>query len=210
MEAPEFARQIARSLLEAGAVKLSLDTPFTWASGWRSPIYCDNRVTLAYPHIRTHIRDGLVTAARAHFPQVEVIAGVATAGIPQGALVAQELGLPFAYVRPKPKEHGKGQQIEGHIAQGQNVLVIEDLVSTGGSSLKAIQALRDAGAQVAGLLCTFTYGFPHSIAAFTTVEVPFFALSDYEALLEEGERQGLVLTEQLQVLSAWRSSPETW
>ena len=177
-------KKVAESLLKIKAIKLQPSEPFTWASGWKSPIYCDNRKTLSFPEIRTLVRDEFVKTVKAKYPQVEVIAGVATGAIAQGALVAQELGLPFIYVRSSPKDHGLGNLIEGDLKAGQKVVVIEDLISTGGSSLKAAEAVRAAGAEVLGMVAIFTYGFPVSENAFKEHKVELTTLSNYNAMIE--------------------------
>jgi orotate phosphoribosyltransferase len=201
---------IAKGLLAAGAVKVQPDNPFTWASGWKSPIYCDNRLTLSYPKLRTEITEALVAAAKAQFSQATAVAGVATAGIPQGALLADRLQLPFLYVRSSAKAHGMGNKIEGKAEAGAKVIVVEDLISTGGSSLKAVEALREAGCEVLGLLAIFTYGFPQAKQAFAEANVPFATLSNYSTLLEVAQQQGLVQQEQLASLEQWRQEPEVW
>ncbi len=210
LAAAATARHVAGWLLDSEAVRLRPTAPFTWSSGWRSPIYCDNRVTLAFPEIRTGIADALTAAARAHFPDAEAIAGVATAGIAQGCLLADRLGCPYSYVRPQPKTHGMGNQIEGRILPGQRVVLVEDLISTGGSSLKAAEALRAAGAEVVGMLAVFTYGFPQAERAFQAAGIPLVCLSDYAALLEEAQARGVIGEAELAHLHAWRESPETW
>ncbi|WP_019986987.1 orotate phosphoribosyltransferase [Rudanella lutea] len=202
--------QIARHLLEVKAVKLRPEEPFTWSSGWLSPIYCDNRVTLSYPEVRTFIKNALADAIRQNFPAADIIAGVATAGIAQGALVADVLNLPYCYVRPEPKKHGMGNQIEGRFEAGQRVVVIEDLISTGGSSLKVVEALRQAGADVLGMAAIFTYGFPLADENFRNANVPLVCLSDYSALIEEAQRMDYVQAEQLSSLGAWREDPGSW
>jgi orotate phosphoribosyltransferase len=179
----EIEQQVAEFLLQIKAIKLQPDNPFTWASGWKSPIYCDNRVTLSYPSIRTYIRQKLSLVIQEEFGSVGCIAGVATAGIPQGALVAQELGLPFIYVRAKPKEHGTGNMIEGEIMPGQRIVVIEDLISTGKSSLQAVEALREAGYEVAGLAAIFSYGFDVAEENFKKAKCRYITLSNYSAML---------------------------
>ena len=201
---------IARLLLSVQAVRLQPDNPFTWSSGWKSPIYCDNRVTLAYPEVRTFIKNALADAIRQHFPLAGVIAGVATAGIPQGALVADVLGLPYCYVRPEPKAHGMGKQIEGHLESGQRVVVIEDLISTGGSSLKVVDALRVAGADVLGMAAIFTYGFAIADQNFRDRDVPLVCLSNYDALLAEAQTLNYVSAETLTSLATWRQNPAGW
>lgn len=202
--------QIARQLLEVQAVKLRPNDPFTWSSGWLSPIYCDNRVTLSFPAVRTFIKNALADAIQLNFPTVEVIAGVATAGVAQGALVADVLNLPYCYVRPEPKKHGMGNQIEGRFQSGQKVVVIEDLISTGGSSLKVVEALRQAGAEVLGMAAIFTYGFPLAATNFEAANVPLICLSDYAALIDEAQRMDYVQEEQLVSLAAWRNDPAIW
>ena len=201
---------VARHLLMVQAVRLQPENPFTWSSGWKSPIYCDNRVTLAHPDVRTYIKNALADAIRQQFPTVEVIAGVATAGIPQGALVADALGLPYCYVRPEPKAHGMGKQIEGHLAENQRVVVIEDLISTGGSSLKVVDALRQAGAQVLGMAAIFTYGFPLADQNFAARQVPLICLSDYDALLAEAQQLNYISADAMASLAAWRQDPAGW
>ena len=206
----ETARQIVLNLLDIGAIKLSPDEPFTWASGLKSPIYCDNRLALSYPGIRDYIKYALSSAVRKHFSDSEAIAGVATAGIPQGALVADELDLPFIYVRSKPKGHGLTNQIEGRIVPGQKVAVIEDLVSTGGSSLKAVQAIREAGMEVLGMISIFTYGFDLSVRNFSEADVTYVSLSDYNTLIQVGIEEDLIPEAQIERLKAWRKSPDSW
>ncbi len=209
-ENTQTARQIVLYLLDIGAIKLNPDQPFTWASGWRSPIYCDNRLALSFPEIRDYIKHALSTAVREYFSGTEAIAGVATAGIPQGALVADELDLPFIYVRSKPKGHGLTNQIEGRQVPDQKVAVIEDLVSTGGSSLKAVEAIRDAGMEVLGMVSIFTYGFDLSIRNFEQANVPYVSLSDYDTLIRVGIEEDLIPEAQIERLKAWRKSPDSW
>lgn len=204
------SRKIAAMLLETKAVKLSPEKPFKWSSGWNSPIYCDNRVTLSFPEVRSFIKKSLAKAIKKHFPDAEVIAGVATAGIPQGALVAEALGLPFAYVRPKPKEHGMGNQIEGRIEAGKKVVVIEDLISTGGSSLKAVDALREAGIEVIGMAAIFTYGFKIADKNFEEKGVKLITLSNYSSLIDEAIQKNYVSADTLESLKKWRRNPEKW
>lgn len=201
---------IASDLLQINAIKLSPDEPFTWASGWNSPIYCDNRKTLSYPEIRTNIRNAFCKLIKELYPNVEVIAGVATGAIAQGALVAEEMGLPFVYIRSSAKGHGMGNQIEGEYKAGQNIVVVEDLVSTGGSSLKAVDALRSAGCNVLGMVAIFTYAFPIAQENFSIAECKLDCLSDYEALIQLAVERGVVKPEQAQTLKEWRESPETW
>lgn len=200
----------AQRLLDIEAVKLRPAQPFVWASGWHSPIYCDNRKTLSYPQLRTYVKQELANLVRAHFPQAEVVAGVATGAIPQGALVSDLLGLPFLYVRSKPKDHGMANLIEGDLRKGQKVVVVEDLISTGGSSLKAVEALREAGAEVTGMVASFTYGFPVAAQAFADAGVQLFTLSNYEAVLAVALRTGYVQPSQLPVLREWRQDPGNW
>jgi orotate phosphoribosyltransferase len=201
---------IARHLLDVKAVRLQPESPFTWSSGWKSPIYCDNRVTLAFPTVRTYIKNALADAIRQQFPGVQAIAGVATAGIPQGALVADVLGLPYCYVRPEPKSHGMGKQIEGQLETSQSVVVIEDLISTGGSSLKVVDALRAAGANVLGMAAIFTYGFSVADKNFADKGVKLVCLSDYNALLTEAEAMNYISADALDSLASWRENPADW
>jgi orotate phosphoribosyltransferase len=206
-----LAENVASMLLEVKAVRLSPDQPFKWASGWNSPIYCDNRITLSYPKVRTAIKNGLASAVQAYFSDVDIIAGVATAGIPQGALVADWLELPFCYVRPEPKKHGMGNQIEGAtIKPGQKVVLIEDLVSTGGSSLKAVDALREAGANVLGMVAIFTYGFDIARKNFADKDLSFYTLSDYETLIGEAVSKKYISESQMITLQEWRENPSEW
>jgi orotate phosphoribosyltransferase len=191
-------------------VKLQPKNPFTWASGWKSPIYCDNRVTLSYPNIRTFIRQNYSDAILEHFGKPDIIAGVATGGIAQGALVAEELGLPFIYVRSTPKGHGMGNQIEGHFEEGQKVVVIEDLISTGGSSLKAVDALREANLDVKGLVAIFTYGFEVSEINFKEAKCPFVTLTNYEVLLEKALHDSYITKEDVESLKEWNVNPSQW
>jgi orotate phosphoribosyltransferase len=204
------ALKVAEFLLQIKAVKLQPNKPFTWASGWNSPIYCDNRVTLSFPNIRTFIRQAYSEAVLDYFGKPDVIAGVATGGIAQGALVAQELGLPFIYVRSSAKEHGMGNQVEGHFEKGQKVVVIEDLISTGGSSLKAIQALRDSGLDVKGLIAIFTYGFKVADDNFTEANCPYVTLTNYEFLIEEALKKDYITENDLGSLREWKEYPESW
>jgi orotate phosphoribosyltransferase len=206
----ETEQQVAEFLLQIKAIKLQPANPFTWASGWKSPIYCDNRITLSHPMARTYIRQQLATVIQEKFGSVGCIAGVATAGIPQGVLVAQELGLPFIYVRAKPKEHGTGNMIEGDILTGKRVVVIEDLISTGKSSLQAVAALRDAGYDVAGLAAIFSYGFDIADENFKNANCPYITLSNYTALLSYAEQHQYISRKDVEVLREWRESPSTW
>src|ERR1700753_3030460 len=206
----EIEEKIAEFLLQIKAIKLQPNNPFTWASGWKSPIYCDNRITLSHPTIRTYIRQQLSLVIQEEFGAVGCIAGVATAGIPQGVLVAQELGLPFIYVRAKPKEHGRGNMIEGDDMSGKRVVVIEDLISTGKSSLQAVDALRSAGYEVAGLAAIFSYGFDVATENFKQAKCKFFTLSNYNALLKYAEEHQYISSANVEILKQWRVSPSTW
>ncbi len=201
---------VAEKLIQIKAIKLQPANPFTWASGWKSPIYCDNRLTLSYPEIRNLIRDEFVKLIKTHYPDVEVIAGVATGAIAQGVLVAEAMGLPFVYVRPSSKAHGLQNSIEGHLEPNQKVVVVEDLISTGGSSLKAVASLREAQANVLGMTAIFTYDFPISQENFKEANCPLMVLSDYHALLEYAVSTNYVKSEQLETLQDWRQSPSTW
>jgi orotate phosphoribosyltransferase len=204
------AAETASKLLDIGAIKLNHEKPFTWSSGWKSPIYCDNRLALSYPVIRTYIKNALANAIRENFAGVECIAGVATAGIPQGALVAEELSLPFVYVRPKPKEHGMGNLIEGKIEKGQKVVLVEDLISTGGSSLKAAQAMREAGVDVIGMVAIFTYGFEQSEKNFKEENIKLVCLSDFNHLIQEALVKKYLDETQLIYVKSWRLDPSNW
>lgn len=207
---PKLAAEIAADLLKIEAIKLSPEEPFTWASGWKSPIYCDNRLSLSFPEVRSKIKTALGLAISNSFDGVDVIAGVATAGIPQGALVAEELSLPFIYVRSKSKGHGLQNMIEGKIEKGQRVVLVEDLISTGGSSLAAAEALRNAGADVVGMAAIFTYGFNVSEANFKQSHVDLVVLSDYHHLLDHAQDERMFENELLKTLKEWRESPDTW
>ena len=204
------ALKVAEFLLQIKAVKLQPNNPFTWASGIKSPIYCDNRVTLSYPNIRTFIRQEYAETLVESFGKPDVIAGVATGGIAQGALVAQELGLPFIYVRSEAKKHGMGNQIEGHFEEGQKVVLIEDLISTGGSSLKAVDALRDANLDVKGLVAIFTYGFNVAKVNFENAKCPFRTLTNYDTLLEHAKSASLISVEEANSLLEWKANPKSW
>ena len=206
----EIENQVAEFLLQIKAIKLQPNNPFTWASGWKSPIYCDNRITLSHPTIRTYIRQQLTKVIQDTFGAVGCIAGVATAGIPQGALVAQELGLPFIYVRSKPKDHGTGSMIEGEALTGKRVVVIEDLISTGKSSLQAVEALRAAGYDVAGLAAIFTYGFDLATDNFKQANCPFVTLSNYNALIKYAVENQYITENEVQLLKNWRDNPAEW
>jgi len=206
----EVAQKVAESLLQIKAIKLQPKKPFTWASGWKSPIYCDNRVALSHPPIRTYIRQKLSELIQEEFGSVEMISGVATAGIPQGVLVAQDLGLPFTYVRPSNKDHGRQNQIEGELVSGQRVVVVEDLISTGKSSLKAVQALRDAGCNVVGLVSIFTYGFAEAEKNFAEAKCRLISLCNYDTLLEVAAKHNYILNSDLELLDTWRANPADW
>lgn len=203
-------KTFARKLLQIKAVRLSPQKPFTWASGWLSPIYCDNRRVNSYPEVRSYVKLRLVSLILEHFPDVDAIAGVATGAISQGALVADALGLPFAYVRPKPKDHGMGNQIEGELQPGCRVVVVEDLISTGGSSLKAVEALRQAGVEVMGMVASHTYGFPVAEEAFRQAGVTLYTLTDYDHVIAEAADTGYVTEADLELLRQWRLAPEQW
>lgn len=206
----ESALKVAEFLLQIKAIKLEVANPFTWASGWKSPIYCDNRKTLSYPKIRTYIRQQFVRIINEEFGVPEVIAGVATGGIAIGALVAQDMGLPFVYVRQSEKSHGLENVIEGVIESGQSVVIIEDLISTGGSSLKALEALRKAGCEVKGMAAIFTYGFQVAEEAFKKAKCPVMTLSNYEYLIQQAAKSGFVEEKDLITLAKWRENPDKW
>ena len=204
------SRIIAEKLLQVNAVKLSPDHPFTWASGWKSPIYCDNRKVLSFPFIRDHIKSELCNVIFGQYPDAQLIAGVATAGIAWGAMAADQLKLPYIYVRPKPKEHGLGNQVEGFYEKGQKTVVIEDLVSTGKSSLQVVEVLRERGLEVVGMVSIFTYGFPVATQAFEKASLPYQALTDYTTLISLALEKGLINGDQQAVLLKWREDPAHW
>ena len=206
----DTAHIIAEYLLQVKAVRLQPDHPFTWAPGWKSPIYCDNRITLSYPKIRTYIRQELVKAIEEKYGKPDLIAGVATAAIAQGALVAEAMGLPFVYVRSSPKDHGRENLIEGEIKSGQSVVVIEDLISTGNSSLKAVKALRDAGCNVKGMAAVFTYGFNDADINFKNEQCQLLTLCNYNVLIEKALETKSIEEKYLQTLKQWREHPSTW
>lgn len=206
----EVAQKVAESLLQIKAIKLQPKKPFTWASGWKSPIYCDNRVALSHPPIRTYIRQKLAELIQEEFGSVEMISGVATAGIPQGVLVAQDLGLPFTYVRSSSKDHGRQNQIEGEVVSGQRAVVVEDLISTGKSSLKAVQALRDADCNVVGLVSIFTYGFAEAESNFAEAKCRHLSLCNYDTLLEVAAKHNYILSSDIEILEQWRANPSEW
>lgn len=200
----------AAKLLNIKAIKLQPNDPFTWASGWKSPFYCDNRKTLSFPELRNFVKLELVHAVLEHFPQAEAVAGVATGAIAQGALVADALNLPFVYVRSKAKDHGMQNLIEGELPAGTKVVVIEDLISTGGSSLKAVEALRQNGCEVIGMVASYTYGFPVATQAFEEAHVPLVTLTDYEHVVAEALRTGYIAENDVAVLNEWRANPSEW
>ena len=204
------ASKIAEFLLQIKAIKLQPNDPFTWASGWKSPIYCDNRVTLSHPKIRTYIRQELVKLIEEKFGRPDIIAGVATAAIAQGVLVAEALGLPFAYVRPSPKDHGRKNQIEGEVHPQQSAVVIEDLVSTGKSSLLAVDTLREAKLIVKGMVSVFTYGFQIAQDNFKKASCPVYSLSNYDILLKRALETKYIQDADLETLNGWRNHPDTW
>lgn len=206
----DTASKVAEFLLQIKAIKLQPDDPFTWASGWKSPIYCDNRIALSYPKIRTFIRQELVKLIEAKFGRPDIIAGVATAAIAQGVLVAEALGLPFVYVRPSAKEHGRQNLIEGELQPDQSAVIIEDLVSTGSSSLKTVEALRKEKIIVKGLVSIFSYGFETANESFRAAACPFYSLSNYDVLLQEAIQSGYIAKKDLQTLQAWRLNPSGW
>jgi orotate phosphoribosyltransferase len=206
----DAALNIAEFLLQIKAIKLQPDAPFTWASGWKSPIYCDNRVTLSYPKVRTYIRQEFVEAILNEFGKPDVIAGVATGGIAPGALIAQEMGLPFVYVRSEAKKHGMTNMIEGIVEKGQSVVIIEDLVSTGGSSLKAVEALRGVGCEVKGMAAIFTYGFKVAKDNFKKAKCKLITLSNYEILIKQALQSRYITDKDLQSLKKWSENPAEW
>jgi orotate phosphoribosyltransferase len=206
----DSALKVSEFLLQIKAIKLQPSNPFTWASGWKSPIYCDNRKTLSYPKVRTYIRQQLVKAITEKFGKPDVIAGVATGGIAHGALVAQDMGLPFVYVRSEAKSHGMANQIEGVLESGQSVVVVEDLISTGKSSLNAVNAIRAAGCDVKGMAAIFTYGFQSAEDNFAESKCDYIALSNYETLIQQALKSKYITIKDLDSLKEWRKSPENW
>ena len=204
------AKAVAEKLLQVSAVRLNPEQPFTWASGWKSPIYCDNRKILSFPFIRDYIKSEMCNVVFEKFPDAELLAGVATAGIAWGAMAADQLKLPYIYVRPKPKEHGLGNQIEGFYEKGQKTVVIEDLVSTGKSSLQVVDVLKAQGLDVIGMVSIFTYGFPAATEAFEAASLPYQSLTDYPSLIELALKKGIVTQAQEEILLKWRESPATW
>ena len=200
----------ASNLLTVKAIKLQPNNPFTWASGWKSPFYCDNRKTLSFPELRSFVKIELTRLILENFPDIDAVAGVATGAIAQGALVAEELSLPFAYVRSKPKDHGMENLIEGELKPGMKVVVVEDLISTGGSSLKAVDALRKFGCEVVGMVASYTYGFPVAEQAFADANVKLITLTNYEAVVAEALRTGYIAQSDVQLLHEWRQNPSQW
>ena len=206
----DTAKKTAEVLLKVKAIKLSPSEPFTWASGWKSPIYCDNRVTLSYPPVRVFLKEEIAKIVELQYGKPDVIAGVATGAIAIGILVAQELGVPFIYVRPEPKNHGRKNQIEGHLESGQNIVVIEDLISTGKSSLNAVKALKEAGAVVKGMVAIFSYEFDIASDNFKKSNVALATLSNYSHLLEQAMDSKYITEKELETLSEWRKDPGNW
>lgn len=203
-------KAVAEKLLQINAIKLSLNQPFTWASGWKSPIYCDNRKILSFPYIRDFIKSEMCNVVFEKFPEADLLAGVATAGIAWGAMVADQLKLPYIYVRPKPKEHGLGNQIEGFYEKGQKVVVVEDLISTGKSSLEVVEVLRKQEVEVIGMVSIFTYGFDVAEKAFFNAGVPYFPLTNYATLIETAIEKSIVTSDQEASLLNWRKDPANW
>lgn len=206
----DIASKVAEYLLQIKAVVLQPQNPFTWASGWKSPIYCDNRKTLSFPLIRNYIRHEMASAIEEKFGKPDIIAGVATGAIAQGALVAQEMGLPFVYVRPEPKSHGLENQVEGVIDKEQSVVIVEDLVSTGGSSLKVVETLRKAGCRVKGMIAIFSYGFPQAMENFKKHNCSLVTLCDYDSLLMKALESKFIKEKEIETLNEWRENPKEW
>ena len=200
----------AAKLLNVKAIKLQPNNPFTWASGWKSPFYCDNRKTLSFPDLRSFVKIEIARIIQERFPEAEAVAGVATGAIPQGALVADALNLPFVYVRSKPKDHGLENLIEGELKPGSKVVVVEDLISTGGSSLKAVEAIRKNGCEVVGMVASYTYGFPVAEEAFKDAKVTLVTLTNYEAVVAEALRIGYIAEQDVELLNNWRKDPAHW
>lgn len=203
-------KEFASKLMKVKAIKLQPENPFTWASGWKSPFYCDNRKTLSYPDLRNYVKLELVHAVLENFPEAEAMAGVATGAIAQGALVADELNLPFVYVRSKPKNHGLENLIEGELKPGMKVVVVEDLISTGGSSLKAVEAIRKNCCEVVGMVASYTYGFDVAKKAFEEAGVKLITLTDYDHVVEQAKETGYIKPEHVEVLNEWRKDPANW
>lgn len=206
----KLKKNFASKLLKIKAIKLQPNNPFTWASGWKSPFYCDNRKTLSYPDLRNYVKFEIVHTILEEFPEVEAIAGVATGAIPQGALVADALHLPFVYVRSKPKDHGLENLIEGELRPGMKVVVIEDLISTGGSSLKAVESIRKNACEVIGMVASYTYGFPVAKKAFKEAGVKLVTLTDYEHVVAEALETGYIADDEVELLHEWRKDPANW
>ena len=206
----DTAEKTAELLLQINAIKLNPTTPFLWASGWKSPIYCDNRLTLSFPAIRNYIRDEFSKNIEKQFGKPDVIAGVATGAIGIGVLVAESLGLPFVYVRPEPKKHGRQNQVEGFLQSGQNVVVVEDLISTGNSSLLAVEALRNEGANVKGMAAIFNYGFDVATKNFKNANIDLYTLSNYENLLKLAVNKMYITEKEEKTLSKWKKNPSVW
>jgi orotate phosphoribosyltransferase len=205
-----YQAEVAKKLLQINTIKIQPSNPFTWASGWKAPIYCDNRKILSFPETRSYIRDCFVSIIKDKYPQAEVIAGVATGAIAIGALVAEKLGLPFIYIRSKPKDHGLENLVEGDLKAGQKVVIVEDLVSTGTSSLNAAMAVKDQSGNVLGMVAIFTYNFPHAITNFENQGIELTTLSNYQVLIDTATKMGEVSEEQVLSLMRWREKPETW
>ena len=203
-------KAVAEKLLQVNAIKLNLQQPFTWASGWKSPVYCDNRKILSFPYTRDFIKSEMSSVIFEHFAEGNILAGVATAGIAWGAMAADQLKLPYIYVRPKPKEHGLGNQVEGYFEKGQKVVVIEDLISTGKSSLQVCDVLRHEGLEVIGMVSIFTYGFDTAVRAFEQAAIPCYSLTNYETLINLAVEKGIVSSEELKTLLNWRADPVNW
>ena len=203
-------KEFASKLMKVKAIKLQPENPFTWASGWKSPFYCDNRKTLSYPDLRNYVKLELVHAVLENFPEAEAVAGVATGAIAQGALVADELNLPFVYVRSKPKDHGLENLIEGELKPGMKVVVVEDLISTGGSSLKAVEAIRKDCCEVVGMVASYSYGFDVAKKAFEEAGVKLITLTDYDHVVEQAKETGYIKPEHVEVLNEWRKDPANW
>ncbi len=206
----DTANNTAEQLLKIKAIKLQPNDPFTWASGWKSPIYCDNRITLSYPVIRNFLKSNMAKAIEDKYGKPDVIAGVATGAIAIGVLVAQELGIPFVYVRPEPKKHGRKNQIEGYLEKGSNVVVVEDLISTGKSSLQAVEALKEAEVNIKGMMAIFTYGFPIADENFEKANVTLTTLSNYDILLEQAAKESYITDSELELVQNWRKTPDQW
>ena len=206
----ELSTRFAQMLLNVKCIKVQPEAPFTWASGWLSPFYCDNRKTLAYPDVRTFVKEQLARIVSEKYPQATAIAGVATGAIAQGALVADALGLPMCYVRSKAKDHGMGNLIEGTLPEGAKVVVVEDLISTGGSSLKAVEALRAAGFEILGMVASYTYGFPVAAEAFKATDVELTTLTNYEAVVQAALASGYIEEKHIPMLAEWRANPSEW